>query len=208
MAESATGGETGEGALEAFEALVRARRTVKPQAFDSSRRIPRELLERLLACACWAPTHGLTEPWRFFVFEGEARRRLGDFLHDLYPRVTPEAARRPEKRDKLLTQPLHAPVVVAPGVKVGSTVPATEEEQAVACAVQNLWLAAAAAGVGVAWSSPPVTTCAEFVQWLGLGPGDRCLGLLYLGWPQGEASGERRRRPLAERVVWKGEGDS
>ncbi|KAH8054582.1 hypothetical protein JL721_10466 [Aureococcus anophagefferens] len=51
-------------------ALMRARRSIFPKDFASDPQIPREAVERALACANWAPTHGKTEPWRFVVFEG------------------------------------------------------------------------------------------------------------------------------------------
>ena len=37
-----------------------------------------ELLRAMLEAANWAPTHGITEPWRFVVLQGEAIDRLGD----------------------------------------------------------------------------------------------------------------------------------
>ena len=53
--------------------LIRHRRTVKPidnagSSNYSEREITRETIELLTANANWAPTHGLTEPWRFCVY--------------------------------------------------------------------------------------------------------------------------------------------
>ncbi|KAH8052664.1 hypothetical protein JL720_14903 [Aureococcus anophagefferens] len=45
-------------------ALMRARRSIFPKDFASDPQIPREAVERALACANWAPTHGKAEPWR------------------------------------------------------------------------------------------------------------------------------------------------
>ncbi|HEY5893074.1 MAG TPA: nitroreductase family protein [Chthoniobacterales bacterium] len=56
----------------------RTRRTIKPNQMDSSRDVPHELLLEILEDAHWAPTHGLTQPWRFHVFLGAARPRLGE----------------------------------------------------------------------------------------------------------------------------------
>lgn len=79
----------------------RTRRTVKPALMDGSREIARDLLLEILEDAHWAPTHGLTQPWRFHVFTGEARARLANGLQTLYDQLTPEAEFRPEKRSKL-----------------------------------------------------------------------------------------------------------
>ena len=49
-------------------------RDLRPDPVDST------CLEQMLEAANWAPSHGRTEPWRFTVFMGEARRRLGVVL--------------------------------------------------------------------------------------------------------------------------------
>ena len=68
----------------------RCRRTIKPAQMDSSRAIPRELLLELLEDANWAPTHGLTQPWRFHVFTGGGRDRLADMLQYLFEPLRPK----------------------------------------------------------------------------------------------------------------------
>ena len=65
--------------LENASQLIRNRRTIKPAAM-ADEELPVDLLETLLENANWAPTHGLTEPWRFKVFRGAARARLADTL--------------------------------------------------------------------------------------------------------------------------------
>ena len=91
----------------------RTRRTLKPADMDSGRPVAAELLREILADATWAPTHGLTQPWRFDVFTGPARVRLAAALQGLYDEATPVAARNDDKRAKLGRSPLLAPVVVA-----------------------------------------------------------------------------------------------
>jgi nitroreductase len=101
--------------------------------------------------------------------------------------------------------PLLAPVVIACCVEKrgGEKIPFLEEVEAVACAMQNVMLSATAAGLGSFWSSPPVLGSAAFGSWLGLGEGDLCVGLLYLGWvKEGRVLAGVPRRPVAEKVVW------
>ena len=52
----------------------RTRRTIKPVLMDSSREIAHKLLVEILEDAHWAPTHGLTQPWRFHVFTSQDER--------------------------------------------------------------------------------------------------------------------------------------
>lgn len=189
--------------LAAANALIRRRRTIKPAEMDD-RIVETRHLDAILENALWAPTHGMTEPWRFFVFTGSGRDRLADFCQSLYRRITPEEAFRQDKFDKLRAQPLKAPVVVAIGMKRQSTesIPEIEEVEAVACAVQNMHLTASALGMAAFWSTPPLAYCDEMRQWLGLeDPRDKCLGFFYLGWPAKEEWPEGRRSELEARVV-------
>jgi nitroreductase len=75
----------------------RTRRTIKPASMDTSRVVAHELLLEILEDALWAPTHGLTQPWRFHVFVGDGRIRLADALQSLYDETTPKARFAPRK---------------------------------------------------------------------------------------------------------------
>ncbi len=191
--------------LETLTRLIRGRRTGKPAIMDPDREVPRALLEQLLANATWAPSHGLTEPWRFHVFTGKSRNRLAAGMPLLYDQVTPPAEVRPDKREKLGAQPLMAPVLIALGMmhQPGGKIPEAEDLMAVACAVQNLHLSAHAAGLAGFWSSPPLLSAPEAGPVLGMADGEKCLGLFYLGWPRpGSPAPHSARRPLAEKVTW------
>jgi len=59
--------------------LIRNRRSIKP-ALMSDRPVEPHLLETLLENANWAPSHGLTEPWRFCIYKGTTRKELADNL--------------------------------------------------------------------------------------------------------------------------------
>ncbi len=63
--------------------IIRQRRSVKPTFMDPEKPVDATLLDTLLENANWAPTHGLTEPWRFTVFTGSARQKLAGFLQGL-----------------------------------------------------------------------------------------------------------------------------
>ena len=191
--------------LAAANALIRRRRTIKPAAM-SVKRVEHEHLAAILENANWAPTHGLTEPWRFVVFTDEARGSLASKLQALYRDTTPAAEVREDKLAKLGETPLLAPVVIAVGLhrQVSAQIPELEEIEAVACAVQNMHLTASALGMAAFWSTPPVTYTREMADWLGwTGAGDRCLGLFYLGWPADETWPDSPRRPMADKVVWR-----
>ncbi|HWB61039.1 MAG TPA: nitroreductase [Chthoniobacteraceae bacterium] len=182
----------------------RTRRTIKPHQMDPAREVPRDLLLEILTDAHWAPTHGLTQPWRFHVFTGPARERLADGLQSLYDRLTPAAEIRPDKREKLRANTLAAPVVIAVAARVdpAGKITETEEIAATSCAVENLMLSAHQRGLASFWASPPVAYSPDFVKWLGLDTTHRALGLVYLGHAQPGTKAASTRVPLNERVVF------
>jgi nitroreductase len=182
----------------------RTRRTVKPDSMDSSHEIAHDLLLEILEDAHWAPTHGLTQPWRFHVFVGEGRNRLADALKTLYDQITPAAEVRPEKRDKIGKNSIQAQAVVAvvAHLEAGGKVSELDEICSTACAVENLLLSAHQRGLGSFWATPPVACSREFVAWLGLDSTDCSLGLVFLGYPKEGSEPRSIRVPLAERVTF------
>jgi len=182
----------------------RTRRTVKPGQMDSAQQVADDVLREILTDATWAPTHGLTQPWRFHVFTGPARERLAAGLESLYDQITPAAERREDKRAKLRANVMGAPVTIAVAARfeAGGRISELDELAATCCAVQNLLLSAHQRGLGSFWATPPVACAREFAHWLGLGPDHRCLGLVFLGTVRAGVNPVSSRLPLAERAVF------
>lgn len=194
--------------LAAANGLIRRRRSIKPADMDPERPVDPKLVASILENANWAPTHGMTEPWRFFVFSDEARETLADWLQELYQKLTPADQFRQDKYDKMGNNPMLAPIVIAIGMKRQEIekIPEIEEVAAVACAVQNMHLTASAIGLAGFWSSPPILYTDEAREWLGMeSEKDKCLGLFYLGWPKSEDWPMGKRGPIEEKVIWERE---
>ena len=184
----------------------RTRRTVKPDQMDSTRGVDHQLLLEILEDANWAPTHGMTQPWRFHVFVGDARLSLGDALISVYDQITPSNEVRPEKRAKLRANCEQAPVVIAAAARVepGGKISILDELCATACAVENLLLSSHQRGLGSFWSSAPAGCSQEFLTWLKLDYTHHALGLIYLGHPKPGFTPNSTRIPLTERVTFHG----
>ena len=181
---------------------IRNRRTVKPKFFDD-RPVDESVIKEMLENANWAPTHGMTEPWRFCVFVSDARKRLADFLAATYKEITPPDAFKPSKYEGMSRNATLAQAVIAVGMKRQEIEKITEldEIMAVACAVQNLHLSAAAHGLGGFWSTNVAAVSTQMRDFIGLSGNDRALGLFYLGYPGGEWPSSTRN-PIADKVTW------
>lgn len=182
--------------------LIRDRRTIYPKDF-SSRAVQREMVELILTNATWAPTHGMTQPWRFTVYMGTARERLAAFLGETYRAMTPPEKFVQGKFDNLTQRPLQSSVVIGIGMVRDPRAKVTERDEllAVACAVQNMHLTCTAYGLGGFWATGGPMTGAAMRDFLGLGEQDQAMGLFHIGypaieWPKGH------RRPLETVTTW------
>lgn len=187
---------------QAITEVIRNRRTIKPKQF-SDRAVDESVLNEMLENANWAPTHGLTQPWRFTVFRGTARQRLAEFLAETYKSLCNAETFKPKKYEGMRENAMRAPIVIAIGMKRQETEKISEldELQAVACAVQNLHLTAAANGLGGFWSTNIAATSDQMRDFLGLEGKDRALGLFYVGHPSCEWP-TSDRGPINEKVTW------
>jgi nitroreductase len=182
--------------------LIRHRRTIYPKDY-TDRVVHREIVERVLTNGTWAPSHGMTQPWRFTVYMGDARTGLSTFLGEEYRRSTPEDRFLPRKFDNLTQRPLQSTVVIGLGMARDPKGKINEQDEllAVACAVQNMHLTAAAYGLGAFWATGSILTGTAMRDHMGLAPDDRALGLFFMGYP---AIGipKSYRRPLEHVVKW------
>ncbi|GAB4130180.1 MAG: hypothetical protein OHK0045_20350 [Raineya sp.] len=181
--------------------LIQTRRSVYPEQFDSSRRIDDAIVWQLLENANYAPTHKKTEPWRFVVFTGEGLKKLADFQASLYKQKNEGDKFSESTYRKLSENPLKASHIIAIGMKRHPQVPEIEEIEAVACAVQNIYLSATAYGIGGYWGSGGITYYPEAKEFFGLGEEDKLLGFFYLGHIA-KPSPERIPKSIQEKVTW------
>lgn len=185
--------------------LIRARRTIYPKDY-TEREVHREIVERVLTNATWAPTHGMTQPWRFTVYTGAGRERLSQFLGETYTRMTPPEKFLQRKFDNVTQRPLQSNVVIAIGMVRDPNGKISERDEllAVACAVQNMALTCAAYGLGSFWATGGPMTSVAMRDFIGLGPEDQAMGLFYMGYPAIEWP-KSYRKPIDQLVEWRSE---
>jgi nitroreductase len=188
---------------QALNELIHQRRSVFPQDY-SGEKVDDEIVRQILENARWAPTHKLTEPWRFLVFTEEGIKSLAKFQSDLYRTVTEKDGTYKESHhEKLMTKPLLSSHIIAILMKRDEkrSVPEIEENGAVFCAIQNMYLTAAAYGVGCYLSTGGITYFEEAKEFFGLEKEDRLIGFFHLGIPT-RAYPIGKRKPLEEVSHW------
>ncbi len=191
---------------------IHTRRDVRGQFLPDP--VPDEVLARVLAAAHHAPSVGFMQPWDFVVVRSaEVKGRV----HEAFRTAHAEAAlmfegdKRETYRGLKLEGILEAPVNVCitcdrsrnGPVVVGRTHIPTMDLYSSVCAVQNLWLAARAEGLGVGWVS--IFHQASLREALAI-PADivpvayLCIGYVshFYRRPELEAAGWLPRRPLEE----------
>lgn len=188
---------------EHFNELVTQRRSIFPQDYTGER-ISDETIRQILENARWAPTHKLTEPWRFIVFTGDGIKALARLQSDLYKSITQRDGTYKEGNyQKLLTKPLLSSHIIAVLMKRDEkkSVPEVEEVGAVFCAIQNMYLSACAYGIGSYLSTGGVTYFEDAKAAFGLEHEDRLIGFFHMGIPKRNYPAGKRK-PLEEVTAW------
>ncbi|WP_316810791.1 nitroreductase [Pedobacter heparinus] len=184
---------------EVLTKIIKQRRSIFPVSY-TKQEVPVAVIEQILESANYAPTHKLTEPWRFIVFRKEGKLKLGAELARLYKAGTPANQFLQKKYDSIMEKAEQASCVITLNVQLHTDkVPEWEELAALACAVQNMALTAGALQVGAYWSSPGMI--ADLKEYLNLGEQEKCFGLFYMGYHE-EMPREAKRTPMADKIKW------
>ena len=156
-------------------------------------------LEQILTGAARAPDHGKLFPWRFVLFEGDARKRMGEMLVECLPDVEPQAS--PERIEMERGRFLRAPIVVGVVSRVREGIPIPEWEQILSAGAvcENMLLAAHAMGFVANWITEWPAYNARVKERLGLQASERIAGFIYIGHPAQPL--EERVRPELSKIV-------
>jgi nitroreductase len=179
--------------------LLKTRRSLKPMELSGPAPTADEL-NTLLTVASRVPDHGKLTPWRFIVFEHEARAAAGETIAAVFkanrPDATPDQVEFERKR---LTR---APLVVAVVSRAGAHVKIPEWEQVLSAgaAAMSLVLAAHAMGYAATWITEWYSYDRQVLAALGVAENERVAGFVHIGRPARPPE-DRPRPPLDEIVT-------
>jgi 5,6-dimethylbenzimidazole synthase len=198
-----------------------SRRDVRGQFLSTP--VPDDLLSRVLLAAHHAPSVGFMQPWNFLLVRSdEVKQRV----HDVFAEANAEAALMfPDARREIYSRLKLQGILEAPinlcitcdrsrsgPVVLGRTHMPTMDLYSSVCAVQNLWLAARAEGLGVGWVS--IFHEKALQEALGIPPHIVPIAYLCIGYvshfndrPELEKAGWLPRLPINELVYFEQWGD-
>jgi len=194
------------------KAVYRAIRERRDMRHFSAEPLPTGMLDRLIEAAHWAPAVGYMQPWRFLRITDTALRQ---HIHALVEAERQATARALSSRNEEFQQVKIEGILDCAELLIAVLMPGRESHivgrrtlpemdiASVACAIQNMWLAARAEGVGLGWVS--FFDPHALAQLLTLPDGARPVAVLCLGpvpdfypRPMFEDAGWGRRLPVTD----------
>ena len=178
--------------------LLKTRKSASAKAMTAPGPTPEQLSD-ILGLAVRVPDHGKLAPWRFILWEGDARARFGDVMKARWQALHPDHGEGTLQFVHDLF--LRAPTVLA----VISTaaehpkIPVWEQQLSAGAVCMNILLAATAMGIGCQWNTDWVAYDGEIAAAMGLKSHEKVAGLIYLGTPS--APLEDRPRPDAQALL-------
>jgi nitroreductase len=157
-------------------------------------------LETILTIGARVPDHGKLVPWRFIVFEGDARLRAGEVIAKVFARKNPNAqvAEIDVEKRRLTDAPLV--IAVVSFTRPHPKVPPWEQELSAGASAMNMVTAATALGYGACWLTGWFAFDRDVLDGLGLKPDEKLAGFIHVG-TSSKTSDDRPRPELADIVT-------
>ena len=179
--------------------LLKTRRSVKAAELTGPGPSAAEI-DTILTIASRVPDHGKLRPWRFIVFEGDARIAAGDKIAAAFAAKYPDATA--EQTDKERERLTRAPLVIAVVSRAAEhkKIPEWEQVLSAGAAAMSLVFAAHALGYAANWITEWYAYDRQALDALGVAATERVAGFVHIGMPARPPE-DRPRPPLSEIVT-------
>jgi len=159
-----------------------------------------EQIDEFLTIAARVPDHRKLAPWRFVIFQGEARAEFGEHIAASFMKANPDmpADRADFERQRFLRAPIVVGVISSPKDCVRGT-PEWEQVLSSGAVCYNLCLAAQAGGFGAQWLTEWYAYDEDVQKALGLSEKEKVSGFIYIGTPQ--VPSKERVRPDVKSIT-------
>jgi len=182
--------------------LLRSRKSASAKAMTGPGPTAQQL-DEILSCAVRVPDHGKLTPWRFILWEGEARAEFGAALRRRWQALHPEHGAEALAFAQNLF--LRAPVVIgvvsraAPHPKI----PEWEQQLSAGAVCMNILYAATALGYACQWNTDWLAYDEGMAAVMGLVAPERIAGLIYLGTAAAPLEDRPRPDPQTLLTRWR-----
>jgi nitroreductase len=162
--------------------LLKTRRSVKPMELLGPPPSADEI-KLLLTVASRVPDHGKLAPWRFLVFEGDARNAAGEVIAQIFRNDQPQATadQLAFERARLARAPLA--IAVVSRAQPHPKIPEWEQQLSGGAAATGLLIAAHALGYAACWLTEWYAYDRRVLGAFGLAPHERIVGFVHIGKP-------------------------
>ena len=178
--------------------LLKTRRSVKPMELSGPAPTSADI-DTMLTIASRVPDHGKLAPWRFIVFEGDARAAAGDIIAEAFKATRPDATadQIAFERGRLTRAPLVIAVVSRAGPH--AKIPEWEQLMSAGASAMLLVTAAHAMGYAASWLTEWYAYDRGVLEKLGLAAEERIVGFVHIG--TAAKPPEDRDRPKLSAIV-------
>lgn len=161
-------------------------------------------IEQLLKIAARVPDHRKLAPWRFLIFQGQARSEIGAHIRSAFIAANPDAAddRKDFEAVRFMRAPLVVAVVSSP-VDCPRETPEWEQVLSAGAVCYNLLLGAQSMGYGAQWLTEWYSYDSDVKMAMGLESHERIAGFIFIG--QTDYAPTERPRPNMDLKIshWK-----
>ncbi len=180
-----------------FNKIIRKRRSIFPIQFNGEI-IDDSIINEIIFNANTAPTHKITQPWLFKIFNSLSKIKLADEILRLkFGNKIPKNEKENLIKKFNLTSHIICICLERSDEKL---IPEWEEIAAVSMSVQNMWLTCTANNLGCYWSSPKIIS--ELGAFLNLKNNQKCLGFFYIGKYNELPKRILNKKDVNEKVEW------
>ena len=158
---------------------IKKRRAIYPSQYKEGN-ISEKDIKEILENANFAPTHRLTQPWFFKVYQNEFKIELANTMVKHY-KLSNSVKNNGIKEKKIMDKCIKSSCIIAIFMNrdLAESVPEWEEIASTAMAVQNMWLTCVEKNIGCYWSTPVYAqTMSNHFK---LKQNQKCLGFFYMG---------------------------
>ncbi|MBI3599683.1 MAG: nitroreductase family protein [Nitrospinae bacterium] len=186
--------------------IIKSRRSVREYR---DKEVEGELLHLILEAGCNAPSAHNAQPWYFGIVKGEKKEKISGAIREYYKKmvfglnsVLEQSARIIDSAPVIITVWNHCPLS-SRIEKIKDIPPEYKgiirdyEIQSISAAIENMWIAATALGLGMAWLGITVFCEKEIKELLNIR--GNLITILSVGYPKGELS--RTKRISLERIA-------